>query len=210
MRDSSAMTDLARRAEPKQLRARQRIDAIIAATQRLLGHRAPGDINTSAVAREAEIPVGSLYRYFPNIYAVYGAIFDRFNEEARAVIERSPQIRAKGWEDELSISIAGIDQLFSDNPSYRALFLLAFTTPQLASLREQWNAQMADHFAAGWSAGNDGFHGEEADVVARMVVETYCAAQVLILRHWDSPVKRAAYSAELMLILKRYLEKYLP
>ncbi|MEO9462407.1 MAG: TetR/AcrR family transcriptional regulator [Marinomonas sp.] len=209
MRDQTMPIDLDRRAKPQQKRAEERIESILDATEAMLRRMAVDDITTSAVAKEAGIPVGTVYRYFPNIYAVYSAIFARFNQDAIAVLLEEEAGRVGRWQDELAADLNGVTRLFEDQPAYRAVYLLTLTTRELASVRETWNMQLAEHLARGWAAGDDGFSGEDASVIARMVIEIFTAAQMQILRNWDDKAKCEAIAKERMTALEGYLQNYL-
>jgi len=65
------------RREPKQLRSRAIVDAIVEAGRRILEAEGPGALTTNHIAERAGISIGSLYRYFPNKEAVVAAICDR-------------------------------------------------------------------------------------------------------------------------------------
>ncbi len=209
MRDQIMPIDLDRRAQPQQKRAENRIESILDATKEMLARMPVDDITTSAVAKEAGIPVGTVYRYFPNIYAVYSAIFERFNRDVIEVMQASEAERAGGWQDELAMDLGGFNDLFEQEPAYRAVYLLTLTTRELASIREAWTQQVAEQLAKGWRLGDDGFSGTNADVAARIVVEIYSSAQMLILRHWDDKPKCEALARERMIAIESYLQNYL-
>ena len=57
------------RVAPVQARARQRVADILDAAQALL--ETDAKVTTSTIAAQAQIPVGSIYRYFPNVHSVY-------------------------------------------------------------------------------------------------------------------------------------------
>ncbi len=209
MRDQTMPIDLDRRAQPQQKRAENRIESILDATKNMLARMPVDDITTSAVAQEAGIPVGTVYRYFPNIYAVYSAIFARFNQDAIAVMMAEEAGRTGGWQDELAADLSGVTRLFQDQPAYRAVYLLTLTTRELTSVRETWNAQLAEHLARGWREGDDGFSGPDANIVARMVVEIFTAAQTQILRNWGDKATCDAIAKERIIALEGYLQNYL-
>lgn len=200
---------LERRTLPKQGRAQERIEAIVEATEKLLEQGRPQDITTSAVATYAQVPVGSVYRYFPNIHAIYGFIYDQMNQEFQAILTEASAVRSEGWRDELRIALSALSSLFEAKPSYRAIFLLALTASELASLREHWNAELASHFSSGWSEGEDGFSADNSEAVAAVVVEIYNAIQSRIVRNWEQAEVRETLSRELILAIESYLERYL-
>ena len=70
---------------PKQARAKARVEAILNATHELLKDGQPEDISTTAIAKAAEIPVGSVYQYFEDkndiLQQLYSAAYDEVNSE---------------------------------------------------------------------------------------------------------------------------------
>lgn len=200
---------LGRRAQPKQKRAQERIEAIIEATLVLLDRVDAGAVTTSVVAKEAGIPVGSIYRYFPNIHAIYGTIFDHFHEENTRIIKASSLDQASDWKSALKHDLEAMGQLLESRAGYRAVVLLTFSTPELLPIRERWNHDFAEQFARKWRNGADGFKGDDPLIVARMAVEIFSAAQLQILRNWDDTAKRKAIAHERTVAMIRYLEAYL-
>jgi AcrR family transcriptional regulator len=65
---------LSSRRDPKQLRSRAIVDAILEAGRRILEAEGPGALTTNHVAERAGVSIGSLYRYFPNKEAVIAAV----------------------------------------------------------------------------------------------------------------------------------------
>lgn len=202
-------SELGRRTQPKQKRAQERIEAIIDATLTLLDRLDANSVTTSAVAKEARIPVGSIYRYFPNIHAIYGTIFDRFHQENTRIIKGSSLDQTSEWKTALKHDLEAMGQLLESRAGYRAVVSLTFSTPELLPIREQWNHDFAEQFAINWRVGKDGFEGGNPSVVARMVVEIFSAAQLQILRNWDDKSKREAIAHERLVAMVRYLEAYL-
>lgn len=75
------------RKQPKQARSQAMVEAILAATARILVGRGYARTNTNLVAEEAGISVGSLYQYFPNKEALIVALHDRHEAQIQNVIE---------------------------------------------------------------------------------------------------------------------------
>ena len=62
---------------PTQLRARQRVERILDATEALLVEGGIGTITVNDIAVRAEVPIGSMYQYFNNRDEVLHALCDR-------------------------------------------------------------------------------------------------------------------------------------
>lgn len=94
----NATPTLQPRKQPSQQRAEQRVADIIAAYRRLLDSEARS-ITTNSVAKEAGIPVSSLYQYFPNKEAIAYAVYREWAEEALAELRnrREAARHASSW-----------------------------------------------------------------------------------------------------------------
>lgn len=209
-RAPSEVVDLERRVAPRQKRSQERIRHIVEATQRLLERGETDAITTSSVAAEAGVPVSSVYRYFPNIYSIHRTILEEFKAETDRIVGdilANPEIT--DWRESLTGMIVGLRQLVEDNPSYGAVFRLTLTTHELRSVREEWNLRLTGVLAGRWRQGLDNFHGGNPDHVARMTVEIYCAAEVLIFEKRADAGEASAYFGEALIALERYLAPYL-
>ncbi|WP_417469984.1 TetR/AcrR family transcriptional regulator [Maricaulis sp.] len=209
-RAPTEMVDLELRAAPQQKRSQARIAKIVAATKRLLERGEADTITTTAVAVEADVPVSSVYRYFPNIYSIHRTILEEFKIETDRIVSdvlEGPE--DYDWETGLSGMIFGLRDLVANNPSYGAVFRLTLMTHELRAVRQAWNLRLAGVLANRWRQGLDGFHGGNPEVVARMAVEIYCAAEILIFEAREQPDEAEAYFTEALMALHRYLAPYL-
>ncbi len=66
------------RRTPKQARGQLRVDEILDAAERLLRTTGWEKISTNHIAREAGIPIGSLYQFFANKQAIAHALVERY------------------------------------------------------------------------------------------------------------------------------------
>jgi AcrR family transcriptional regulator len=75
------------RKEPRQERARATVDAILAATARILVKEGYDRASTNRIALEAGVSVGSLYQYFPSKEALVAALIERHSSEMVRYLE---------------------------------------------------------------------------------------------------------------------------
>jgi AcrR family transcriptional regulator len=66
------------RRKPKQARGQLRVDEILDAAERLTRSMGWDKISTNHIAKEAGIPIGSLYQFFANKHAIAHALVERY------------------------------------------------------------------------------------------------------------------------------------
>ena len=72
------------RRRPKQERSRERIDAILSTTMRLIGEKGIDAVTMKEVGMLAGGPIATVYHYFPNKSAILAMLYERFSEVSRA------------------------------------------------------------------------------------------------------------------------------
>ncbi|MGH7019529.1 MAG: TetR/AcrR family transcriptional regulator [Brevundimonas sp.] len=200
---------LERRTAPMQQRARDRIDRVLAATERLLATTSVDTITTSSIAAEADVPVSSIYRYFPNVFAIYKELFETLVSQIHgriADILENPQYTS--WRERHLEVMLVLRRTLNEDPAYRPLFHLMLTTRELRIVKEHANAQIAAYLAARWEQGLDGFHGSAPLAVARMATEIFTSFETLTSGEAQSEWTDSLF-AEATLALERYLSLYL-
>jgi AcrR family transcriptional regulator len=75
------------RKEPRQERARATVDAILAASARVLVREGYDRASTNRIAAEAGVSVGSLYQYFPSKEALVAALIEKHSTEMVRFLE---------------------------------------------------------------------------------------------------------------------------
>lgn len=206
---STLASTLERRTAPMQQRARNRIESVLAATERLLATTSVDTITTSTIAAEADVPVSSIYRYFPNVFAIYKELFETLVSRIHgriAEIMENPQYTS--WRERHLEVMLVLRRTLNEDPAYRPLFHLMLTTRELRIVKEHANAQISAYLAARWEQGLDGFHGSAPLAVARMATEIFTSFETLTSGEAQSEWTDSLF-AEATLALERYLSLYL-
>lgn len=86
---------------PRQARARARYDLILDTTREILRKEGIGGVTTNRIAEIADIPVSSIYQYFPNKVSILCAVFETYLEEVREVFEKfdDPEYLTLPWQE---------------------------------------------------------------------------------------------------------------
>jgi AcrR family transcriptional regulator len=77
------------RRHPSQVRAKLTVDRILQAAEALIAEEGAGELKMRKIALRAEIPIGSLYMYFPNREAIMRAITDHYHALIDASLEET-------------------------------------------------------------------------------------------------------------------------
>ena len=104
------------RKRPRQARSRDTVDAILAATARVLVKVGFDGLTTNGVAEAAGVSIGSLYQYFPNKEALVAALIEHHVEKMNAAIlselarvARLPMVEAVRAVIELTIGAHAVE-----------------------------------------------------------------------------------------------------
>ncbi|MGV8998062.1 MAG: TetR/AcrR family transcriptional regulator [Parvibaculaceae bacterium] len=146
---SSSNIDLAVKRAPRQKRAIETYERILDVSTRLLNEVGVERISTNMIAAEADIKVPTLYRYFPNKYAVLMALGDRLMGRQNAVVEEWLQ-RADGEPspaaliEDIGFLINGTIKVTRADPGALTISLALRAVPALQQVRLNSHRAMAD------------------------------------------------------------------
>jgi AcrR family transcriptional regulator len=76
------------RRTPKQDRSRERVDAIVEASRRLIGQRGNDAVSVREIALQAGVPISSVYQYFPDKNAILRVLILDYFERIRLRLAR--------------------------------------------------------------------------------------------------------------------------
>ncbi len=182
-------------------RALKTVERILEATALLLDEVGFDALTTNAIAERAGVNVASLYKYFPNKYAVLTGLAERMRDEQLALIRRPTEPRA--WREELATLLDVFLDLFVSRPGFATL---ASVLSSSAPLREIDEASLAaEARALSERLAEYGVEGSRADreAIARVALEA--ARGVLPLARRAGPARRKRLMRELRRMLEAYL-----
>jgi AcrR family transcriptional regulator len=120
-----------------------RFQHLLDATETLLAKRPDSDISLALVAQEADVPLPSIYHFFPNKDAILVALAQRYHAElaemARAPLDPPPVT----WQDIVSRRQRSGVQFLNAHPSALRLFMGAGVSAEVRTLDLQGNAALA-------------------------------------------------------------------
>lgn len=125
--------DLEPRRLPSQERSRKRVDAILDGLAELLVERGFDAINTHHVAERANVPVGTLYQFFPNKYALITALSRRYLDRYSDLLQENFSIDESELKDEhlLDRYTEAVATVMFEDKALAVLWAVTLATPEL-------------------------------------------------------------------------------
>ena len=104
---------IALRRKPKQERSIQRLDLILNAAATLIAEKGVSAMRMTELAVAANVPIGSVYQYFPEKAAIVKALFDR---HAQAIQQKTAEMFAdvRSLDEALDLISAMIDWYYTE------------------------------------------------------------------------------------------------
>ncbi|WP_330321300.1 TetR/AcrR family transcriptional regulator [Streptomyces clavifer] len=199
---SPANTNLRR--VPVQQRSADRLARILDAGAGLLDETGYEQLSTRAVADRAGVPIGSVYRFFPNKRALVDALAERnLDLYAERIVDRLAVIPAQEWRAAID---AVLDEYLAMKRSVPGFALVDFGPPvPVADLLDQANQRVADRLAALLSGHLGHRSGTDGDLLRTVLVCVEAADALLRLAFRSDPSGDPALIAETRILLQAYL-----
>ncbi len=98
------------RRKPSQRRSQERVALILCATAEILQAQGIAAVTTNSIARQAGIPVSSIYQYFPNKVAILAALYRDYLAKIEEVMDAfdTPERLALPWREYFTESIEAV------------------------------------------------------------------------------------------------------
>ncbi|WP_435972567.1 TetR/AcrR family transcriptional regulator [Streptomyces sp. Qhu_M48] len=157
--------------QPQQARSRARVEAVLAAADRILSLEGYEALTMRRIAEEAGTPVGSIYQFYPDKSAVVDALGQRYLDAFAAAID-ALVARAIGGEltDLVDTMVDVYAEVFRSQPGGMTLWAGRHLSPELARADEASNTLIAQGLLTIVEHLTGGPGGERAERATRMVV----------------------------------------
>ncbi len=148
MYDPDKYTAKAARSAPSQARGKERVRVILAAALRLFSERGIEDVTTNDIASAANIPIGSLYRYYPNKESIIVALTELYVDDIThtfASIAQHAFLPYLSWDEVLLLMVGAWINYSLLNGSFAFLYVL------------KSNPRLGNQTHVAWKKFRDGF-----------------------------------------------------
>ena len=194
------------RRQPRQDRSRQRVERILDAAAAIFTETGYEAATTEAIAARAGTSIGSLYQFFPNKRALFGAIAARYFETTRVLFEAlSAEYAQKAPLEELIDRSVDAFMGLQADPGFRAIWNNWQVSPEIFTAGDRVNRELAKRTEAILARRAAGVPPRRRPLVATMVIEVMSAILRVSARGEE---KTAEVAAEAKTLLKRYLGPY--
>lgn len=131
---STPVSEALRRHQPRQQRARERVEAILDAAEALIAEQGHASLNLSAVAQSAQVPIGSIYQYFGGLPALLRALAERYMQAFAMRLESVLDQRHAGAEQQLAAILDAYLAFYREAQVYQRVRAAAAGDPALRKL----------------------------------------------------------------------------
>ncbi len=196
------------RTVPRQQRARAAVNRILRATGELLDDAGFDALTTTAVAERADVNIATLYRYFPDKFALIEAL--ALSIEAERLAKIDPMLaafaRSTDWRRDLRAVFDKLLDLRLKRTGVKGLRRALHSAPQLWVAERAGFGRMVERWAAALRGRVPSMTAARAELVATAVM-----TMLLGMLDWTmaEPAKRRAVMREGGAALERYLAPYL-
>ncbi len=199
----------AMRRQPKQSRSQERVHHILDVAEQLFIEQGYEQTTTRAIASQAEIPIGSLYQFFPDKVAIVRALADRYFElEYRMFVQLHAELAEVEIEIYVDHMIDAFKQFADENPGYRAVLaqLIDLITIADASVMNEYDQLMLAGLADFLMKRNSKLNANQAELIATTVFKT--ANELLWLAFTRDQQQSQAFITETKTLITAYLKTY--
>lgn len=134
------------RREPVQQRSRARVERLLSAARAILERDGMDALTAARVAKEAGVPVGSFYQYFPNKQAVLMAFYQDYLHRTFEMLQKADAVaaRASDWRRYMTEYIRYSRAHELRDTVVIELFAAIRSYPELEAIDAQYTEQVVD------------------------------------------------------------------
>ena len=136
---------------PKQRRSADRLEAILAAAERIVSEGGASALTMRALGRASGTPQGSLYQYAPSVVAVLQALADRYAARIAAALAaalaRLPSADPPTPDALIATVVEDLAEAYASMPAYRELRLALARDPIAAEIENRLDRTIVEMLA---------------------------------------------------------------
>jgi AcrR family transcriptional regulator len=208
MSESQSPTGGMRRT-PRQARSQERVNRILDVAEDLFARQGYAATTTNAIAAQAQVPIGSLYQFFPDKTAILQALALRYEEKLHQelAVTDEAEFVTLSLADYVNQLIDTTDRFFTENPSYYAIFMeVQGTIRELEEIDEATDATLIQDLASSLARRDARLEPVDYEAIAFVLVKAI--GTLLWLSLSQEPLYRQRLVAETKRLILNYLQSY--
>lgn len=196
--------------QPKQARSRERVNKILDVAEEMFIAEGCNAVTTNAIAARAQVPIGSLYQFFPDKVSILQVLAARYTTLLnQQFLEIGPNVGSLPLSEVLALVIDTNDQFFTDYPGYQAIYIqMQGTMPELAAIEAAADVELIDATANFLAQRSSGLDVEHYQVIAMVIVKSI--GTLLWLSRSQPPDCRQRLLDETKRLVQSYALSYWP
>lgn len=130
--------------KPLRQRGIRRVETLLDATQALLVEAPDAEISLAGIAERADVPLPSIYHFFPNRNAILVALAVRFHDELAQAAEAPLDPAPVTWQEIIERRLTSGAAYLNAHPAALRLFMGAGVSVEVRNLDFRGNASLAE------------------------------------------------------------------
>jgi len=194
------------RRKPRQARSQERVNRILDVAEEMFIAEGYNVTTTNAIAVRANVPIGSLYQFFPDKAAILQALAVRYGALLHQQLAAFDTVELAKLPLSAYVNrlIDMTDQFFTEHPGYHAIFMeVQGTMPKLEEIEDAADAQLIHDLATSLAQREAGLEPANYEAIAFVLVK---AIETLL---WLSLSQEKSFRHRLVAETKRFTLSYL-
>jgi AcrR family transcriptional regulator len=200
------MEDVPMRHRPQQARSQERVDLILDTAAECIAEVGYEAVTTNAIAEQAGISIGSLYRYFPDKDAILRGLSVRHLEQVQEIYGRvlTEDVARLPLEEVIDRIVDPFVELHLACPAFKQILLGSDISADIACASEEVYKEIDERMVTFFQQAAPNLDEQQARLVA-----TVCEAQVKALLSLITCDSDQTFCEQITAEMKRMLFNYL-
>jgi AcrR family transcriptional regulator len=169
---SKLASNLEPRAIPQQKRAKQKVELILETATKLLADEGIDGFNTNLLAERAGIGIKTIYRYYPNKFAIITALGQRWTDMEYEWLNRMEDLHdvTLDWREAVDRLFDGYAAGLKSQPGAAAIRRAMNAVPELRDIENRNNQGLADELCTALNKRGLNLSGKQEKALTQLLV----------------------------------------
>lgn len=210
--DDDVTADITPRRTPQQARSIERVDRILDAAAQLLAEKGYNAVKTNHIAKRADVSIGSVYQFFPNRFAIFHALAERYRERIAECLAKyiGPDAEDVSWEEAIDGSINDLAEIWRTEWSFFAVWIAIQNTAELRDPDDEYRYRLlSTHLIPFYRRLLPNTPHEQLERIAGVIFDIFSLLLDSSMRSGEEGEQDPKVVDELRTVVKSYLRHYI-